>query len=72
MTPDEYVADVVFLLEVGENLHGIAARLKVTEDHLLLRVGKYDQAVARRLRATVQPPPVVLSYRECRRIARTT
>ena len=71
MTPDEYVADVVFLLEVGENLHGIAARLRVTEDHLLLRVGRQDRAVASRLRASVQPPPMVLSYQECRRIART-
>ncbi len=56
------VEDAAWLLDCGENLHGIAARLGVDEQRLAARIHDHNPVLAQRLRATIRPPAPVVAY----------
>lgn len=56
--------DSAWLLDCGENLHAIAARLDITEARLLDRIRSVDRSLAARLRATIRPPAPVVGWND--------
>ena len=67
-TTAELAEDVRWMLDCGENLHGIAARLGADPIRLPDVFRRVAPEVGQLLRASVQPPPPPMPFSEMRRI----